>query len=792
MRYTKNFYNDIPIEKRQLVLEKIKRFEKQILQVKCFRMLPRGFWVRHIEGTDSYKFRVNNGDRIVFKYGESFNELVYMTYSTHDHQIRKAKALDKRLQRLEIIESQEYDIDQSEYEEGKIDKELNHYIKSLYYNTYQQIKEEMLVEEGYIPMAVESENLQDKQYLTSQQFDCIYNPAQPTIVLGCAGSGKTLIGLAKLKIEHIVGANTIYVTNTEIMKNNAQRLCIWLEDKDKKNFFYSIQELCWKVLKVSGKSLIGYEQFKIWLEDKLGNLLNGISAREIWNEISGNIKGSEIKEKSIISKECYLQETHSKLGKELKKKIYVIATTYQNWLKKNGYWDENDLLRAATTKLDTPLFEGIIYDEIQELNICAVHFISKLVKGGHKVLLLGDQYQRLKLSYDNSEILKEEIAINLSLKTLNKNYRNKLGVIEWNNNLKLLQKGEELEEAVELGSEPYYILEREELVSKIFQNASNEVESIIVVGCEEERKALYEKGLNIGRIFTVEESRGLEYKRVYCYNLIKYIQGTEKYNALYVASSRAKETLYFIETEDTELIKKFTGYYSRITYDELFESFGIELDLGRWLEEGKKLERQEKYVQAMVAYKKAGDERAVQLCQKAYEKQFADIMLKEQGCILDIYADNLTEESLNIIFENIWSQGNGIKLFWVQVVLYHEMSGLPMIKHVYINNKYQISKAFRETIVYMHQIHISDNRLTIKCVLEQQTEDYLIHVYQGNVEMQQKKCYMWRKEEEYRRQVEIFAIKQFGCPNRTAIEEIRDLEKVKSQSTEDILKNIFG
>lgn len=792
MRYTKNFYNGIPIEKRKFVLDKIKRFEKQLIEVKSFRMLPKGFWVRHVEGTDSYKFRVSNGDRIVFKYGEAANELIYITYSTHDHQIRKAKSLGKDLKYIDSFECADYKIDQTNYEEDENDYILDQYIKNLYYNTYYQIKEEMLLEEDYIPLSVQSKEVQDKQYLTPKQFKCLYDKERPTIVLGCAGSGKTLIGLAKLKIEHRLGTQTIYVTNSEIMRNIASKLCIWLSEEEKHNYFYSLEELCWKILDVQKSSVIGYEQFKVWLEKKAFPLSNQISTRDIWNEISGTIKGCAIKSSPIISKDEYLEMAQSEIGKSLRNQIYVLAISYQNWLLKNAYWDENDLIKAATAQINKPLFEGVIYDEVQELNMCAIQLLSKLVGTSNKLLLLGDQYQRLGLTYNNFTFLKEQLSPQLSLQWLNKNYRNKLGVIKWNNRLKSLQQDDKLEEAVVIGKEPYYLQENENIVNKIFEVASNEIDSIIIVGSEEERKNLSMQGYNIGRVFTVEECRGLEYDRIYCYNLLQYIQNVKKYNSLYIASSRAKEKLFFVETMPNKLIDEFKGYYNCITWSELLYSFGIENNVDKWLEEAHKLEDKQQYKQAIAAYEKAGAKEEAQLCQKAYEKQLADVMLEEKGCIFDIHADNIKEEHIQEIFKKILYKGNKLKLSWILVVMFHEVDQLPMVKSVYIPQKDNYSSQFSPIIAYMKQSHICNQRLIVKCVLEHQTSDYLINVNDDKVIIREKRCDTWRLEEERRKDSEVRAINQFGCIRRTPIQEIKDQERIKIKSTEEILKDILG
>ena len=787
MLYTKNFYSDIPIEKREIVLEKIEKFEKQLIKVKSFSMLPKGFWVRHIEGTDVYKFRVNNGDRIVFKYGDTAKQLIYLAYSTHDHQIRKAKNVGKN---LNYIDSKEFEIDKASYEEDDEDLLLNVYIRNLYKNTWHQIEKEIVLEEEYIPLAIQSREVQDKQFLTQSQFECLNDKNNPIIVMGCAGSGKTLIALAKLKFEYRLGNKVIYITNNEIMKNGASNLCIWLNEEERKKFLFSLPGLCWEILKETPKDIIGYEQFKVWLREKDFHLLSQMSAKDIWNEISGTIKGCAVDEKPIISKRAYLETEQSQLGKSLRNEVYVLAVAYQNWLNKNSYWDQNDLIKAATSKINKSLYEGIIYDEVQELNLCAVMFLNRLVGDSCKVFLLGDQNQNLNLAFNNTDFLKQNLTSNLSLRILNKNFRNKLGVVKWNNRLKCLLKDDKLEEAITLGKEPYYFESNGEEVYSIFDAAAQDTESIVVVGSDEDREVLCDKGCNIDRIFTVEECRGLEYERVYCYKLIEYTESVGKYNALYIAGTRAKEKLFFIETMTNVLINEFEGYYSKVEWESLYSSFEKQEDKNRWLKEAHKLESKQKYQQAAAAYKKAGDYEQALLCQKAYEKQIAEVMLQERGSILDIYADTIQERNIEEIFDRVCCKNNKLEFSWIYIILFHESDGLPMIRNLYIPLNGQYKEEFKPIVEYMKRTHINSKRLIIKCVLEQSSTDYCINIYKGKVSISEKRCDYWRREEEIRKEMERQSLLQFGCLKKSPIREITDDIKRDKQSTEDILKEI--
>ncbi len=794
MKYTQKFFQDIPIEKRKLVLDKIHSFETQLLQVKSFTHLPKGFWVRHIEGTDIYKFRVNNGDRVLFRYGTHDRDIIYIAYSNHDNQVRIARSTTKVQNNILEegfinVQADAFEIDSTIYKENFEDDLLDAYMKNLYKDTYERIKRESLLEEEYIPLCIESKELEDKQFLTASQFSCLYGKKKPTIVMGCAGSGKTLVGLVKLKIDYQMGLRTIYMTTSSRMKKAAAKLCVWMEEDKKKEYFYTLEDLCWEILGSKPSTLISYHQFKEWLEEGKWQILKTLDKLDIWNEISSIIKGYTLEENKLISQDAYLLSEHSKYNKEQKGQLYVLAKAYQNWLQRNGYWDENDLIKTATKKVNKPIFEGIIVDEVQEMNACAIYFLSQIVRQSENVLLLGDQFQRLNVKYDNYDLLKQEIAKHLSLKSLNTNYRNTLGIINWNNQLKHLQHKEQFEEAVSSGKVPYYMVSK--TIDNIFELANGDIESIIVVSNEEEREIIRKKGHRVGRVFTVEESRGLEYDRVYCYNLLRYTEREEKYNALYIAGSRAKKALFFIEEEPVSFIDKFEGYYEPILPKTLLGTFHKEEEIEKWIEEGKKLEAEEKYEQAIAAYEEAGEVRRAMLCKKAKEKQMSAIMLEERGQILDIYADYLDVIQIEKLLKQLYDKGSRLKVGWIELVMYHKADDLPTIKNIYLEQMVDFNYIARTVDACIKDI-FSREHLTIKWVTEKRTGDNKITIHNEQIKIIRKNCSVWREEEEKRKQIRAEFIAMWGYPMRTHIQEIEDEEKISSKSTKEILDEIFS
>lgn len=78
--------------------------EKQI------RSLPKGYWVKKINNTEIYKFRLKSGDRILFTYvnHDRYNgpSILFLDYCTHDKQILRGKSISVEASKLKAKDFQ--------------------------------------------------------------------------------------------------------------------------------------------------------------------------------------------------------------------------------------------------------------------------------------------------------------------------------------------------------------------------------------------------------------------------------------------------------------------------------------------------------------------------------------------------------------------------------------------------------------------------------------------------------------------------------------------------------------
>lgn len=322
----------------------------------------------------------------------------------------------------------------------------------------------------------------------------------------------------------------------------------------------------------------------------------------------------------------------------------------------------------------------IIFDEFQELNERQINLIFKLSRNITNTMFLGDINQIISFNYSNLEYIKDyyyKNNIEYIIREIYKNYRNTDGIIEWINLLNInkfnstdrknKRKYNEII-SVKDGTKPniFYNLKSEE---DFFTKVANDVDSIVIVSDEEEKHKLELQGLNISRIFTLYEVRGLDYKNIYCYNLAfnfrhiwndifiysaKNSSFAKYFNKLYLAATRAKSNLYFLEEECTKLNQVLNSYCNILVdksqlYKDILDTFENE----KWICEARKLQLQGNYMQASEAYKKGGQIRNVDICLKAYARKVENLNLQKFKSSIIIEFPVITQEIIESVLKAI-------------------------------------------------------------------------------------------------------------------------------------------
>ncbi|MGL4873288.1 MAG: UvrD-helicase domain-containing protein [Clostridium sp.] len=828
MKYTDNLIKEIPLDKKEYVLKKMKSFERVLLENVNLNDVPKGFWVRKIKGTDIYKFRVNSGDRILFSYEEKEKkkEIVFRAYCNHDEQIRRGK----RIRDINIEKSDEIFILKDEYREDNFDIQIDNYVKNEMCSKLEMIKKDV-IEDEYIGLSVE---VGEVNFLSLEQFECIEETNNSVIVLGCAGSGKTNIGIRKLALDRDINMKSCYITCSETIKENIKKIYSNFRNEDDEVEFFTFKSLCFNILKNNKITVIEYYEFYKWvLENKiLEKYPLNLGSLEIWAEINTTIKGGKADSKIIDRKE-YVDEENSRYSLKAKKKLYGIAREYQVWLNTNEYMDYNDLAFEAIKKLkEFEKYEGIVLDEAQELTQKQLELVLSICEDKKNMIFLGDTNQTLSIKGKNTNIIKAAIYDKnqkVIEKLISKNYRNTLGVVKWLNGLKQIKKdnlknmGKEvqnLEIAIRDGENPkiLYKLDNEK---KFFEKANKMVNGIIIVANEEVRNKLEKEKIGIGRVFTVLEVRGLEYDKVYCYNIAsnynemwnEILASEEKYeeeyaryfNILYICATRAKKEVYFIENKTTKINEMLDEFYNVIDEETILKSVEEVSDINEWLDEARKLQMQQKYYQAYEAYKKAGEIKKADTCLKAYRRELTYKNKEKYTSYIVINRDEITQELIEDVLRAIIEKYKATIIGYIEI--YRRELGTRLLAKATRYIEYDkelrdiaiiiksevVTKEFSQKNIYIKCCFYNSESepIDMKKKLGNNYEDLEISWVNGNLQIKEFNFKLGRdtSDKEKERELEIRKIVGETLINEASMQLGK--EKYKDKNEKDILTYIF-
>ncbi|MDF2936638.1 MAG: family ATPase, partial [Paenibacillaceae bacterium] len=653
MLITKDFLKDIPPSKKDAVLQKTESFSRAILQSRNMFDVPNGFWVRRVAGTDIYKFRINNGDRVLFAIQKERGEdsVVFLRYCNHDQQIRAAREIDRNVEHIQPLDFElvtgRYDEDETDY---SLESEYASYLQLYAHADLSQLAA-IVLEDEYIALLLDENNEDYLYYLNDDQFDCLNVLNKPLLVCGSAGSGKSMIGMRRLVLNNKAQVKTAYVTHSNLLKENTQALFEKFKDADNRVVdFFTIHEYGLQQLGATSNQLVKFSDFDKWHKSSMPLWKHKpVDSLRAWFEISGILKGSRSlsdrrDSSGLLSEADYMASKESILEPEEKKRMFPLARMYNRWLKDNGYLDENDLARLCLEKRDASGagYDFVVIDEVQDLSELQMELLFTLAKSPEHYLLLGDANQSLRGGFTGMARLKTrfyEKCQSWEERRLTKNYRSVSGIVHLLNKLTELRESHigksayDYEEAgIRHGNRPLLLQFSAEDRRRLFDQLNERDYCAVVVAGSEDRDRMLLEGYPIDRIFTIHEMKGLEYKNVLMVNILsnyaahwdRIVKGGAKnndfyrlfYNLVYVAATRARDQLYIVEDQADcallPLLMPFLDASSRFDYVQL--QLEKETTVQEWIHEAIRLEKAELYHKAMEIYWRLGDQEGEDRC----------------------------------------------------------------------------------------------------------------------------------------------------------------------------------
>lgn len=490
---------------------------------------------------------------------------------------------------LEVVLNHAYD--KSKFLRGvKIDEEKMPQIES-----QTHIKEESLTSVVYINHSEKRFHFLNKIISFDPKQQEIYQAHFPLIIIGPAGSGKTVLTLEKTKRFHGEG---IYVTLSPYLSENARNLYYsnYYVNKEQEISFLSFREYL-ETMRVPDGKEINYSAFAHWLF-RFPRQQRVADAHRLYEEFRGVITGSSV-DKPFLSREEYInlgvrQSIYLDDEREL---VYSLFDKYLVFLKENAFYDPNILAHGYLQEA-RQLYDFVVVDEVQDITNIQLQLILKSLKHPNNFLLCGDSNQIVHPNFFSWSGLKSmlynsaELEAKKITRILQSNFRNSRAITGLANRLiRIKQKrfGSIDKESTYLmnslseeSGEVMLLKDTDKVKREMNKNIRRSAKFALIVMRNEE-KALARKYFDTPLLFTVQEAKGLEYENVILLNFvsgerqsfqeivngvneedlggfIRFMRAADKtdkslevykffINSLYVAVTRAIQRLYVIESD---------------------------------------------------------------------------------------------------------------------------------------------------------------------------------------------------------------------------------------------------
>lgn len=600
----------------------------EILNVKNYQNLCNGNRVKKLKTENKFfELRINRGDRVIFTFKEE--GIVFLCVENHDNAIKRGK--NKKINNLIELSAKIEDIsviNTSDIIQNPIFE-------------YSSLKE---IKQAY-------EKNRELYKLTNEQQNLI-NQNCPICLYGSAGSGKTTMLLKK--IEQILRDNShaqiLFLThNKKLLKYTKGLYETYSGYQLKQINFKDVNEFFKEELSILDieDNYFSYEKFEEWFtqKSKYNLKLKKLSVLEVFSEIKGIIKGfvgfygkRNIEKENIISREYYteLKNKYSLLkNDETREIVYFLAIDYEKYLKNKGYYDENDLaIKYLREKSQIPKYDFLACDEVQDLTELQILGMLKAIKNEKNVFLTGDNNQAINLSFFDFGRLETLYRENYNFRDLENsqislNQRSSEKIVE------LAKKIAEIREETLFRNKKISYKEVTFIkggnipilaplnMDHLFQLEDKDITVIVPnakIKMEMEKK--YEN-----TILTIYESKGMERENIICVGLIDYFKddvaaimkaidsnSIEKlsnhyryfFNLFYVAITRAKKTLVFLDDIDNSFFSLLEKNLYKTNNENWLNDFvGIErISEERLLKYAKEFEEKGLYSEALKNYKK--------------------------------------------------------------------------------------------------------------------------------------------------------------------------------------------
>ena len=599
------YYNELEIKQVE------KNYQKTIdfLKKNDFKSAE----TKKMQNTGFYRAKLDDKNRLLFKFAK-FEDKTYILI-------------------LEVILNHEYS--KSKFLRGcEIDE-----TKIISINQQTDIIQEDIKELSFLNKKHKHFYILDKILSFDSFQEEVYGSQVPVIIIGSAGSGKTVLTLEKLKK---LNGNIAYISLSKFLVENAEKIYSAnnYNNPSQEVEFLSFQEYLETIKRISKKE-ITYQIFERWFNKHFTNFKIK-EPFKIYEEFKGVITGSII-DKPYLSQAEYIDlgVKQSIILKQDREKIYEVFEKYLNFLNENNYFDIN-ILSFEYLNLVNQKYDYVLIDEVQDITNIQLKLILNSLKHNSNFILSGDSNQIVHPNFFSWSKIKSMFYLTDLKGTLTRilttNYRNSAGITNLSNTLLKIKNAR----FGSIDKESNYLINSvsttkgeiklfdndNKIKNELNQKTQNSTKFAVLV-LNNEHKIKVKENFKTPLIFSIQEAKGLEYENIILVNFVsnyenefyeitkgvepeildddlKYSRAKNKedkdlevykffINSLYVAFTRAMKNIYIIETNSKHKLLQLLQLKTPEKKLNIESQKSTDND---WLNEADRLEKQGKFEQS--------------------------------------------------------------------------------------------------------------------------------------------------------------------------------------------------
>ncbi len=509
---------------------------------------------------------------------------------------------------IEVIENHAYD--KSRFLRGARLDEAKIELESALPDTVYAHKHTDTLPLRWLPTDRHEFEILDKPIVFDDAQEAVRCLPAPVIVVGSAGSGKTAVTLTKLRQTE---GRVLYITLSAYLAQSARALysAYGFENLAQEVEFLSFREFI-ETLRVPAGRELTFAAFAGWFDrhrQSARNIDAALDAHTLFEEFRGVISASPLGPLNL-SAYLALGPRQSLLGEQARTAAHTLFQRYRQWLSESNLFDLN-LVAYDWKALAQPTYDFVVIDEVQDLTNVQLALVLACLKKPGEFLLCGDSNQIVHPNFFSWAAVRSlfwqglagQAAQRQNLSVLKANFRNTQGVTELANTLLKIKQARfgsidrESNYLVQSASQQQgtvtLVAAKESVLRDIDTRTRNSVHHAVVV-LRDDDKAKAREHFRTPLVFSVHEAKGLEYRHVILYALVSgqreafselchgvtpddllvqelsYNRARDKgdkslelykfyVNALYVAMTRAVESLVLVESDTSHPLLDLLG-----------------------------------------------------------------------------------------------------------------------------------------------------------------------------------------------------------------------------------------